>query len=83
MPSEGRDAGPRAGWGLKLAAGLGLAFLIVPIVIIFVYAFTTEDKTYQWPPPGLTLRWFGVAWGRADIWPALTLSLQVAAVSTL
>ncbi len=78
-----RSEGHRAGLGLKVAAGLGLAFLIVPILIIFVYAFTTEEKTFVWPPPGLTFRWFGVALGRQDIWPALTLSLEVAAVSTL
>ena len=76
-------AGPRAGWGLKLAAGLGVAFLLIPLLIIFVYAFTTEEKSFVWPPPGLTTKWFVVALGRADIWPALTLSLQVAAVSTL
>jgi putative spermidine/putrescine transport system permease protein len=72
----------RPGWGLKLAAGFGLAFLLVPLLIIFIYAFTTEEKSFAWPPPGLTLKWFGVALGRADIWPALTLSLQVAAIST-
>ncbi|HVY51650.1 MAG TPA: ABC transporter permease [Devosia sp.] len=78
-----RSEGQRPGWGLRLAAGFGLAFLIVPILIIFVYAFTTEEKTFQWPPPGFTLKWFGVALGRADIWPALALSLEVAAVSTI
>jgi putative spermidine/putrescine transport system permease protein len=72
----------RPGWGLKLAAGFGLAFLLVPLLIIFIYAFTTEETSFAWPPPGLTLKWFGVALGRADIWPALTLSLQVAAIST-
>ena len=72
----------RPGWGLRLAAGLGLAFLLVPLLIIFIYAFTTEEKSFAWPPPGLTFKWFGVALGRADIWPALTLSLQVAAIST-
>ena len=58
------DAGQRAGWGLKLAAGLGLAFLLLPLLLIFVYAFTTEEKSFAWPPPGLTLKWFGVALGR-------------------
>ena len=28
---------------------------MLPILLIFVYAFTTEEKSYQWPPPGLTL----------------------------
>jgi putative spermidine/putrescine transport system permease protein len=73
----------KAPWSLKLAAGLGLAFLHLPILLIFVYAFTTEEKSYQWPPPGFTLKWFGVAWERQDVWEALGLSLKVAALSTL
>ncbi|MCX7645129.1 MAG: ABC transporter permease [Rhodobacteraceae bacterium] len=73
----------RAPLWLKLAAGAGLLFLHVPILIIFAYAFTTEDKSYQWPPPGLTLQWFAVTWNRPDVWEALSLSLRVAAVSTL
>lgn len=73
---------PRAAWGLRLAAVGGLLFLHIPLALIFLYAFTTEDKSYQFPPPGLTLQWFAVAWGRQDIWDAMTLSLQVAAMST-
>lgn len=73
----------KAPWSLKLAAGLGLAFLHLPLLLIFVYAFTTEEKSYQWPPPGFTLKWFGVAWERSDVWEALGLSLKVAALSTL
>ena len=68
--------------GLKIAAGAGLAFLHLPLLLIFVYAFTTEDKSYQWPPPGLTLKWFAVTWNRPDVWEALSLSLRVAAIST-
>lgn len=75
--------GRRAGLGLKLAAAGGLLFLHLPLALILLYAFTTEDKSYQFPPPGLTLEWFAVAWGRQDIWNALGLSLRVAAVSTL
>jgi putative spermidine/putrescine transport system permease protein len=78
-----RSDAPRAPWGLKLAAGAGLIFMIAPLLLIFVYAFTTEERTYQWPPPGFTLNWFVVTWGRADVWQALTLSVQVASVSTL
>ncbi len=73
----------RASLGLKIAAFAGLAFMHVPILLIFLYAFTTEDKSYQFPPPGLTLKWFGVAWNRPDVWQALGLSLKVAAVSTV
>ncbi|MGF1630251.1 MAG: ABC transporter permease [Kiloniellaceae bacterium] len=68
---------------LKIAAAAGLAFLHLPLLLIFLYAFTTEEKSYQFPPPGLTLQWFAVAWSRDDIWAALSLSVQVAAISTL
>ncbi|MFZ1468620.1 MAG: ABC transporter permease [Paracoccaceae bacterium] len=78
-PSE-----PRATWGLKLSAIGGLLFLHLPIMLIFLYAFTTEERTYQFPPPGLTTKWFAAAWyDRPDIWPPLYLSLKVAAISTL
>ena len=77
MPSD-RAASP----GLRLAALSGLAFMHVPILLIFVYAFTTEEKSYQWPPPGFTLRWFAVAWERPDVWQALALSVEVATLAT-
>jgi len=78
MPSE-----TRAPIALRLAAFGGLFFLHLPIVLIFLYAFTTEERSYQFPPPGLTLKWFWVTWNRADVWPPLYLSLRVAAVSTV
>ncbi|MEG6508132.1 ABC transporter permease [Methyloligella sp. 2.7D] len=77
------DPNARAPLGLKLAAAAGLLFMHVPILLIFVYAFTTEEKSYQWPPPGFTLRWLEVTWNRVDVWQALWLSVQVATVATL
>ena len=73
----------RAPVTLKLAVIGGLAFLHVPLLLILLYAFTTEEKSYQFPPPGLTTQWFSVVWDRDDIWQAVGLSLKVAAVSTL
>lgn len=78
MPSNDRSS-----WGLKLAALGTLLFLHVPLMIIFIYAFTTDEATYSFPLPGVTTRWFGVALGRNDLWQALKLSLQVASVATL
>jgi putative spermidine/putrescine transport system permease protein len=72
----------RASLCLKIAAVGGLLFLHLPILLIFLYAFTSEDKSYQFPPPGLTTQWFGVAWNREDIWPPLYLSLWVATIAT-
>jgi putative spermidine/putrescine transport system permease protein len=85
MPSERRKQRDwnRPSLGSKVAAAAGLLFLHAPVWVIVLYAFTTEDRTYQFPPPGLTLHWFDVALARADIWDAMRLSLEVAAVSTL
>lgn len=77
------DRSQSAGLPLKIAAGAGLAFLHLPILLIFVYAFTTEEKSFQWPPPGFTTKWFAVAWNRPDIWEALTLSVKVASIATV
>ena len=76
------DRGQRAGLALKLAAIGGLLFLHLPILLIFVYAFTTEEKSFVWPPPGLTTQWFAVAWNRPDVWDALWLSVKVACFAT-
>ncbi len=77
------DHSHSSGLSLKIAAGLGLAFLHLPILLIFVYAFTTEEKSFQWPPPGFTTKWFAVAWNRPDIWEALWLSVKVASIATV
>ncbi|MFL5258190.1 MAG: ABC transporter permease [Hyphomicrobiales bacterium] len=73
-----------ASLSLKLAAAGGLLFLHVPLAFIILYAFTTEEKSFQFPPPGFTTRWFHAAWyDRPDIWPPLWLSLKVALIATL
>src|SRR6185369_7178397 len=68
--------------GARLAAYAGLAFMHLPVLVIILYAFTTADRTYEFPPPGLTLHWFAAAFARADIWEAMRLSLSVAAVDS-
>jgi len=69
--------------GIRIAAIAGLLFLHLPLALIVLYAFTTEEKSFQFPPPGYTTKWFGVAWfDRPDIWQALYLSLKVAAIAT-
>jgi len=67
---------------LRIAATAGLVFLHLPLFFIILYAFTSEERSYAFPPPGYTLKWFGIAWDRPDVWAALGLSLKVAALST-
>ena len=81
MPSDTRRR--RAPLGLLLSTLAVILFLHVPMVVILLYAFTTDDSTFRFPLPGLTLDWFGVAWGRSDVWEALRLSLEVASLATL
>ena len=76
------DAGrAKAGFGLTAAAWFGVLFLNVPILFIILYRFTTDDRSYSFPPPGLTTQWFGVAFARDDLWQALWLSVRVAVVA--
>ena len=76
--AEPAAARPREPWPLTLAALAGLLFLNLPFVVIMLYAFTTDDRSFTFPPPGLTFRWFALAWTRDDIWQALGLSVEVA-----
>ncbi len=75
--------GERPSGLLKYAAIGGLLFLHFPILFIFLYAFTSESKSYQFPPPGITLKWFEVTLNRPDVWRAIQLSLEVAGLATL
>lgn len=74
---------PKAPWWLTVSVAGVLLFLYAPFAVILLYAFTTEESAFTFPPPGLTLRWFPAAWGRSDLWAALWLSVQVAGVATL
>ena len=78
-----RSNGRRAPLAVKLAAVGALLFLHLPLAVVVLYAFTTDDSTFRFPLPGLTTAWFAVAWGRSDVWAALLLSVKVALVATL
>jgi putative spermidine/putrescine transport system permease protein len=80
MPSE---RSRRAPWGLRLSAYFGLAFLYVPILLVAVYAFNTEESAFTFPPRGVTTRWFSAALARSDVLDALLLSAEVALGATL
>ena len=72
----------KAGWGLKAATWAGVLFLHIPLALIILYAFSAEDKSYVFPPPGLTTQWFAAAWARDDVWAAIGLSFRVALIAT-
>jgi putative spermidine/putrescine transport system permease protein len=73
---------PRSPLALTLGALGVILFLHLPFVVIFLYAFTTDEQTFTFPLPGLTLTWVGEALRRKDLWDALWLSLRVALGAT-
>ena len=74
--------GTGAGMALKLGAALTVLFLHIPLLFIFLYAFSSDAKTFGFPPPGFTTKWFAIAWERQDIRDALALSVQVGGAAT-
>ena len=71
-----------AGRGLKPSVWAGILFLNVPLALIILYAFSSEVKSYVFPPPGLTTQWFAVAMERRDVWDAIELSFKIALWAT-
>jgi putative spermidine/putrescine transport system permease protein len=67
---------------LRLAVGIGLAFIYIPLIVIAIYAFNSSNLL-EWPPPGLTLHWFPEAIKDGGARSALATSLKVGVVATL
>jgi putative spermidine/putrescine transport system permease protein len=74
------DSQRPAPW-LVVATLAALLFIHVPLLLIIVYSFSA-DVSFQFPPSGLTTRWYGEAWARQDMWDALWLSFRVALLAT-
>jgi len=72
----------RLGRGALTLWAVGVVlFLWLPLGIILIYAFNTSN-IQSWPIPGVTLRWFRVAWNDPDARDALLLSLKAAFAAT-
>jgi putative spermidine/putrescine transport system permease protein len=66
---------PRMKALLRVATGLTLAFIYVPLLVIALYAFN-ERRTQTWPIPGFTLEWFEKAFTNPGVRDALWTSLK-------
>ncbi len=67
--------------GLRIASGLVLAFLYLPLIILGIFAFN-ESRFMVWPPPGFTLHWFGEALANPAI-PQAFLNSIIAALAAV
>ena len=56
-------------------------FLLVPIVLIMVYAFN-KSNVQSWPITSFSTRWFGQAWHNPQMRDALWLSLKAGLLAT-
>jgi putative spermidine/putrescine transport system permease protein len=66
---------------LRLAIGVGLAFIYIPLIVIGIYAFNASN-ILEWPPPGLTLDWFPKAFESESVHEALLTSLKAGLAAT-
>ncbi len=67
---------------LRLATGVALAFIYVPLLIVGLYAFN-ESRIQAWPIQGVTFKWFEKALHNHGAQDALILSLKAATGATL
>jgi putative spermidine/putrescine transport system permease protein len=66
---------------LRIAVAIGLAFIYVPLIVIFIYAFNASN-ILEWPPPGLTLDWFPKAIEDESVHEALLTSVKAGLAAT-
>lgn len=71
----------RQGWALPLVAFLVIAFLLLPVVVVILAAFS-ETAYLTIPPQGLTLKWFSAVIHDAAYLRAAWTSLWLATAST-
>jgi len=67
---------------LRVATGLTLGFLYLPLLVIALYAFNAQ-RVQTWPIQEYSLRWFGEAATNQAVRDAFVLSLTVGLEATL
>jgi putative spermidine/putrescine transport system permease protein len=67
---------------LRAAAGVSLAYILLPMFFVIWLAFFAQEIP-SFPPEGYSLKWFRAIPGNDRFVNGFLLSLQVAVVSTL
>jgi putative spermidine/putrescine transport system permease protein len=67
---------------LRVASGLILAFIYVPIALIVLYSFNPSGVA-TWPIRGMTLEWYGRGFADPGIRAALVASVEAAVGATI
>ena len=66
---------------LRIAVGVGLAFIYIPLIAIFIYAFNSS-KILAWPPPSYTTHWFHEAFNNEAAREAFFTSIKAGLAAT-
>jgi putative spermidine/putrescine transport system permease protein len=66
---------------LRVATGVVLAFIYIPLSLVIIYAFN-ESGTSAWPPSGFTLKWVGEALDNTGLQQAFLTSILCALGAT-
>ena len=69
-------------WGLRIWVLLVLGFLLLPIVLIMIYAFN-PSTIQSWPISGFTLRWFSLTLKDPQVQQAFLLSIKAGLAATV
>jgi putative spermidine/putrescine transport system permease protein len=67
---------------LWVFSGAVLIVIYVPLMLVLVNSFNS-DRSFRWPPPGFTTRWWKLAWHSQGARDALLTSVQVALFATV
>ena len=66
---------------LRIAVGLALAFIYIPLLVIAIYAFNSS-KILAWPPPGFTLEWFTKTFENESVREAFLTTIEAGVAAT-
>ncbi|TFC83895.1 ABC transporter permease [Cryobacterium cheniae] len=67
---------------LGAVTGVILLVIYLPLMVVLVNSFSTSTSLV-WPPPGLTLEWWGRAFQSEGALEAVLTSVQIALIATL
>jgi putative spermidine/putrescine transport system permease protein len=66
---------------LLVCTGLVLLFVYAPLALVVLNSFNTS-RTFEWPPPGYTTRWWLAALENPGARDAIVVSVEVALMAT-
>ena len=66
---------------LAFLTGLALLIVYAPLALVLLNSFNTS-RTFAWPPPGYTTKWWSAAWQSEGARSAIWTSVQVALLAT-